>query len=172
MRKGDSLIDIANIDITAFDWIAIYGAMLSTILLIFNIRKYKRDLKISMDIREVDLYPYKRPTSFLIIKYVNKGKRVVQIDSFGFKLSKRKQLIPLDPVPEHQYSIELEDGDSDYILFHLNDIAKKLKEIDYSNTIELKGFIKNTTGNIYYSNKIKFNVDQWLNYKSETKLLA
>lgn len=149
------------------DWltlgIAIWGAILSTVLVIYRIFENRRDLKIRLVISDTEVPPHNNHNNLVPVLYlccVNKGKRPIQLHTYGFKLPNKKLMSEIPQLFPLQTSLPktLNDGEFTSLLFDTKTIAKKLSEQGYNDSIEIIGYIGDSHGKRYFSKKMKFDI--------------
>lgn len=135
--------------------IAIYGAILSTITIVWSIYTSLQDkpkIKISGD------FGYITSTErlngpLLLIKAINKGKRSVNLSSVGIRLERNLDFINLKPFG---LPLQLKEGKSHTEWFNLEELKdKKCLFVWY----------KDETGKLYQSKNIKKRLDNYFSGK-------
>lgn len=139
--------------------IAIYGAVLSTIALIWNIYNSSKDkpnvkvtAKFGFTSSEVGTSEH-----LLIITAVNKGKRSVYLSSMGLR-SGNDDLLNLHTVG---LPCELKGGCSHSEWFEVSKL-KKDRQYDF-------GWFKDATGKMYKSKSIKQKIKNYFNSEKKSK---
>jgi len=138
------------------DWIknnptlalAIYGAILSTIAIFWNIyNSYQDRPKISVK-THIGFYSTDTKTKLLFVTIVNKGKRSVYLSSFGLR-SGKGDLIPnrITGIP-----CELKGGESHNEWFDVNEL--KNRQFDFA-------WYRDATGKMYKSKSIKEKLNNY-----------
>lgn len=141
--------------------IAIYGAVLSTIALIWNIYNSSQDKpKIKVNAKFGFFSSFTGSEGpFLFINAINKGKRSVYLSSFGLR-SGEEDLIPnrITGVP-----CELKGGASHDEFFKVDEL--KNKQFDFA-------WYKDATGKLYKSKSIKKKLNNYFRTKNGKKELV
>lgn len=138
--------------------IAIYGAVLSTIALIWNIYNNSQDkAKIKVEAK-FGLFSFSTGSEgpFLFVTAINNGKRSVYLSSFGLK-SREGNLIPnrITGVP-----CELKGGTSHDEFFKMDEL--KNRQFDFA-------WYRDATGKLYKSKSITKKLNNYFKSKKEKK---
>ena len=122
--------------------IAIYGAVLSTIALIWNIYNSSQDKPKIKVKTHIGFHSGDTKTKFLFVTIINKGKRPVHLSSFGLR-NKEGDLIPnrITGVP-----CEIKSGTSHDEFFKMDEL--KNRQFDFA-------WYRDETGKLYKSKSIK-----------------
>lgn len=140
--------------------IAIYGAVLSTIIAIREFTKDKRRVKV------VCRYAFAFPPGsnetlkFISISVVNTGHRPIQINQAGIMLNDGNGITQLEskigkiPLPK-----KLEDGESLEIMFDADKIEQALKNHENKKAKFTKAYVSDAEGNRYTSKLPKYFKD-------------
>ncbi len=140
------------------DYIAIYGAILSSIAIGWNIYnnlqdrpKIKIEVKFGLMSRGVGV-----EGPFLFIKAINKGRRSIHLSSFGLR-SGEEDLVPnrITGIP-----CELKGGTSHQEFFKVDEL--KDREFDFA-------WYRDETGKIYKSKSMGKKLDNYFKSKGEKK---
>ena len=131
-------------------FIAIYGALLSTIIAIREATKDKRRVKVVC--RYAFAFPpgTNKTWKFISINVVNAGHRPIQINQAGILLSDGNSVTQLEsrvgkiPLPK-----KLEDGESFEIMFDADKVEQAIKNQENKNVKFTKAFVSDAEGNRY-----------------------
>lgn len=138
--------------------IAIYGAVLSTIALIWNIYNSSQDKSKVKVVASFGVMSSSKGVEgpFLFINAINKGKRSVYLSSFGLR-SREEDLIPnrITGVP-----CELKGGESHNEFFKVDEL--KNREFDFA-------WYRDATGKIYKSKSINKKLNNYFKSKKDNK---
>lgn len=128
--------------------IAIYGAILSTIITIQKIKSNKRNIAVSCIHKEQSINKDGEVYNIIVaLKAVNMGKRPVNLEFCGFITSKKKFIPSQLNLPKL-----LEDGESVIVPFNMQTIREKLDELQPEGFIK-KAYFKDAEGKFYFTNK-------------------
>ena len=130
-------------------FIAIYGALLSTIIAIREITKDKRQVKIVC--RYALAFPPGDETwKFISIDVVNTGHRPIQINQAGILLSDGSSFTQLvSKVGKIPLPKKLEDGESFEVMFDADKVEQAIKNHENKNVKFTKAFVSDAEGNRY-----------------------
>ena len=131
--------------------VALYGVILSTVLAVRELRKDRRQLRVSC---RMALAPSPTPTGdmweFVSVEVVNTGHRPIEISMAGLLMSNgylftqmRSNAGPL-PLPK-----KLEDGERVSVLFDYAEIEKAIKKSGDSKTLFTKAVVQDAEGKKY-----------------------
>ena len=144
--------EILKIDMSA-NTVAWYGAIVSTIAIIFNILSYLRDRsKVKVKISQ-GLLGYSHHTENnlqIFIEAINIGRRLVTLTGVGFSLKNRKNLYILEP-KSIRFPCELQEGKSVQVW---TDKKTLLRDVRKEKTSIQHAWYKDATGKFY---KTKFH---------------
>lgn len=147
------------------DWITIglsaYGVLLTTILLIYGIYQNIRTVKVRQSLSLIRISRANIPTALTTI-CVNKGKRPVQINGFGFTLPNKMVFSVVHPIIPINFPKRLADGEGFDIHINIRDMAADLQNEGYSDIIKIRGFVRDASSKRYFSKKMKFDINRWI----------
>jgi hypothetical protein len=140
------------------DYIAIYGAFLSTIAIGWNIYNNLQDkpkIKVSVRFGFIDGDNFQKP--FLFVNAINSGKRSVSLSSFGLRSGNEDMITP----KSFNLPCELEGGKSHTEWFEVEKLkTEKLKDRQFD-----FAWYRDETGKLYKSKSIKEKLNNY--FKSE-----
>ena len=152
-------------DLTKVDWkyvitalIAIYGAILSTINLINNVKNNKSFIEVTTTWGMIT----GDEKTKLFITASNPSSRTVTLSSMGFILPNKKYLIFTYPESNVSFPYEVQTGKNCMVWCDIYDIAVQLKKQNYEGDINLIGFYKDQLGKEYKSKKMNVNINTML----------
>jgi hypothetical protein len=129
--------------------LAIWGALLSTILAVTEISKVRRKIKVIVDfLVQVDLEKGEKST--ISIRAVNVGPRPIEITKAGFMFENREDYLNLlrdtgtSPLPRR-----IEYGESVLVTFNLQDLESIVWDSNYKEMKLKKAYVKDAEGRIY-----------------------
>jgi hypothetical protein len=134
--------------------VALYGAILSSIIFVKEQQKNKRKIDISLSIGEL-LYSdgLIETDQVLYFTISNPGNRKVTVSNPQLLLKNKKKIF----FPDNDFSVRfpysLEDGKNIMIWYKLPELKKSLVEFGYTEKIEIKGVIEEQTGNKFFTKK-------------------
>ena len=128
--------------------IAIYGAILSTIITIQKFKSNRRNIAVSCIHKENSINKDGEVYNIIIgLKAINMGKRPVNLEYCGFITDKKNYIPSQSNLPKL-----LEDGESVIVPFKMQSIREKLYEVQADGLIK-KAYFKDAEGNFYYTSK-------------------
>lgn len=136
------------------DYISLYGAILSTLAIIWNVYNGLQDRPRIKVKTHIGFFSNDTKTEFLFATIINKGKRSIFLTSFGLK-GEEGNLIPnrITGIP-----CELEGGTSHYEFFKMDDLRGRQYKF---------AWFKDGTGKVYKSEIITEKLKNY--YRSEKK---
>ena len=147
------------------DWITItlgvYSIILTTIIVVDKLNQNLKKIKVSVNTSLLGL-----PGAFinaLSISFTNSGKRQIQIDGCGFKLPDKKILTVLNPVRPFSFPVLLQEGSGYSVHGNITDLVSAIRDAGYLDTIKIQGFVRDASGKKYFSKKLKFDINRWIN---------
>lgn len=141
--------------------IAAYGAILSTILAIHELRKDKRRVSVTCKITGI-VSGGNVKWKWIKITAVNSGHRPIVIENAGlnisgYKLTDLKRKSELDPLPK-----KIGDGEPISVLFDYAEVEKAFRELESSlNFVCKSALVWDAKGNEYKSGKPEFEKDEF-----------
>lgn len=142
-------------------YVAAYGAVLSSIVFIFQLIENMRRMKIQLSIGVTNALP-EDSAKILILSGTNLSKRPISLTAYGLKLPDRRRVYFVNRSPDRFPTI-LKDGESVSVWAPLRDIASLLRDEGFEGKIELEGYFKDTTDKYYRTKKnLKFDINEWL----------
>jgi hypothetical protein len=139
MQSALSILDYITLSI------AIWGAVLSTILAIRSLQKDKRQIRVTCIFKEQTISQDGVPTNIIVgIKAVNVGHRNVRIDYAGLITNSGKYYVSNTSL----LPVTLSDADTVTIGIKLDEAEKQLREFSPSE-LYVSAYMKDTEGNFY-----------------------
>jgi hypothetical protein len=151
----ENLFTITNITL----FIALWGAILSTIKVLSDYSKNIRKLKVQIAYgfqREID-----GSTMCISISAMNVGYRDVTLNSVGYILPDKKYLMsnPQSDVKSNvKFPCTLSEGKECSVWETQRQLAIDLKTNGYSGKIKLRGYYGSAIGTVFKSKPVKFNI--------------
>lgn len=145
--------------------VAIYGATLSTINLVREIRKERVRLKVSGSIATVG---YGKGYPAFVVNVVNESNFPVSISCAGILLPNKHQLIfppAPDNLPPNKLPLEISSKNGDTIWVGVYDLQKSFCANNRVNTLKVIPFVKAANGNRFQGKPVSLdlkNLDDWL----------
>jgi len=144
MQSAPSILDYITLGI------AVWGALLSTILAIRNFQKDKRKISVTCRLIEQSLSQDGIPYNMIVgIKAVNTGHRDVRLEYAGLITKSKKYFV----ANTQRLPVTLGDGDSVTIGIKLDEAETQLRNIS-SSAIYVLAFVKNTEGDFYKTSRL------------------
>lgn len=144
---------------TGITAVATYGAILSTVVFIWQLLENLRRLKVTCSVSYISDGAGNVET-VLSLEGANISKRPISLASYGLKLPNKKQLyFPNDS--SNEFPTILTDGRAVTLWRNANLIAHGLEQNDFRGTIKIRGFFRDVTGKEFLSKKMKFDLGVW-----------
>lgn len=150
--------------------LAIWGAVISTILLVREFAKDKRNVTVTCQMG-TPWPPFvgRRfiPQDLVLITAVNAGHRPVQITSLGFKLSSDRQMVAIqDAYDNTTLPKVLSEGDSVTMSYSFDEVAAEVQterqRYPEAQIKLLHAFAKDSTGNVWTCSMPQVLIDRGL----------
>lgn len=145
--------------------IATYGAIFSTISIIFSIYFAIKTHKPSIQVRLSEGFlvgkNYEDKNTYLFINAGNNSTRNIRLNTVGFLYKGKIFQIPY-PLTLQTFPCELKDGDSFSCWITTKNVAEGLRKNNFGGKVKIKGFFSDALGNRYCSKPYKFDSDKWL----------
>lgn len=136
--------------------LAIWGAILSTVLAIQRLQENRRRLKVEVGISLIGAATVEK---YLYLHASNISKRPISLSSYGLLLPDKKQYWRENESP-YQFPTLLTDGQATEIWMKLEDVLNKLKKEGYKGKIKIRGFFKDVTGKRYSSKEYTLDLGE------------
>lgn len=138
------------------DYLAIYGAFLSTVAIGWNIYNNLQDKPKIIVIAKFGVMSGSDKT-FLFITAINKGKRSIHLNSFGLRTEKENMI----PTRITGLPCELTSGKSHDEFFEVSELENR--QFDFA-------WYKDETGKLYKSKSIKKKLNNYFNSKKNEEI--
>lgn len=132
--------------------IAIYGAVLSTVIYFKEQQKFKRKIKVNVSTGYIT-YVQGLSNFMVILEFVNPGFKAVTINSPELWMSDGRKIIIPNPNSNVAFPFTLEEGKSAHVWMDIEGLQKELIHAGYSDTVRLTGAISDQTGKKFHSKK-------------------
>lgn len=140
--------------------VAIYGAILSTVIFISRHSEKQRKLNINFSTGFLT-YTHDLSEVMLFITISNPGNRDVTITLPSILLPDGKTVVFPNPQSEVNFPHRLKEGTKCRMWTDMKDLATQLKENGYRRTIKIKAQIEDGSGRTYKSKAWKIDLDNW-----------
>jgi len=140
--------------------VAAYGAILSSIVFFYQLKENIRRMKVNLSAGVTNALPQEE-ASILILSGVNLGKRSISLSAYALELSNKEGIYFVNRSPDI-FPIILNDGESVSVWAPIKGVASFLHEKGYDGEIKLIGYFKDVSDKKYYSKKLKFPIDEWI----------
>ncbi len=157
-RRTGTKVDWTNI-ITAA--VALYGAVLSTFMLVSNTREKRRHVKVEIKNGFLPRGPELGPP-MLLIGLSNPGHRPVTIQYPALRLPTGASMVFLEPQSDVRFPYELAEGKNCTVWAEMSLIAQQLVEQGITGTVGLVAECSDAVGITYKSKAWSFNASEWL----------
>ena len=137
--------------------IAVYAALLSTVIQLANWKKSKPQIKTSLRIGMLGYDNGYLSDLVLILEAANVGERPATLASEYILLPDGRQLLSFNPNADVDFPHELAPGKSCRIWFDRAELKKALSEAGYSGRVWLTGFYHDATGAKFRSRKFRYD---------------
>ena len=141
--------------------LALYGAVLSTLVFLDQRSKDKSQVKVSLTFGMIEFIGQGLSDPQLLITAANTGNRPVTLSSAFLQLPNGKTVVFPRPLSTVNFPHELQPGKNCIVWSEPEKIAAELREEGFTGTTKLKGAYRDETGKEYMSKPLKFNLDKW-----------
>ena len=136
---------------TIIFWVAIWGAICSTILGIIRIIEFRQSYAI-IRVRGTIAYPVYGGNlsrdAHLCLTAINKGKRKMKLEGAGLTLSDKRTIPFMTDIFQNRFPKDLDENDSCSVFFNISEIQNTLK--DEPKLTVVKGWFRNKIGSYHY----------------------
>lgn len=135
--------------------IAIYGALVSTFVLIWQIFTYylQNNPRLKVEVKYGYIMNIESIES-LMVNVANKGKTNITISSVGFELNQTKGFYSLFQLMDHNLPVTLKEGESYTFHDSLPYIKKQLEKLPKDSQIPKYAWVQDQSGKKYKSKDI------------------
>lgn len=141
--------------------VALYGAVLSTYMLVSNTREKRRHVKVEIANGFLPRGPELGPP-MLLICLTNPGYRSVTIQCPALRLPTGASMVFLEPQSDVRFPHELAEGKNCTVWMEMTSIAQQLVERGITGTVGLVAECSDAVGTTYKSKAWPFNASEWL----------
>jgi len=143
--------------------VALYGAGLSTYILIANRKEKQRQLSVSFSTGSLT-YGTELSPQMLFINITNPGNRAVTIYSPSIKLPDSRQMFFRDPQQaDVGFPHELKEGKNCRVWIEMKELAMQLAAEGYPGKVHLSAKVEDATGKSYKSKgSWKLDLNKWV----------
>jgi len=141
--------------------VAIYGAILSTVIFTSRRKEKQRRLKVSFSSGFLT-YAHDLSEAMLFITISNPGNRDVTVNLPSILLPDRKTVVFPNPQSNVNFPHKLKEGTECKLWTEIKDLAVQLKENGYHDIVKLMAKVEDGTGQIYKSKAWKIDLDKWV----------
>ena len=140
--------------------VAVYGAGLSTYILIRNYREKRRQLTVTFSNGWLTFGP-ELSKFMLFITIANPGNRTVTINCPHIKLPDGKSMFFPNPMSDVTFPYELKEGKNCRVWIEMELLKRDLIEHGYTGNVNLKARVEDRTGKLYKPKKPwKLNIEE------------
>lgn len=140
--------------------IALWGAVLSTIIAIKELADKRRSLKVFAGINYIAI-PDGQQEAVFSISCVNKGVRPIILDSYGILMPKLPNIGFRDEHPDpQQFPTTLTESQVFGVLAYGRQLMRLFHPTGYTGEFYVRGYIRDNTGKVYKSKKIKIDYNK------------
>jgi hypothetical protein len=142
--------------------IAVYGAVLSSIVFYRSIVKERRRVVITQS-AAFYAYPQGLGPPMAAIEVTNHGYRPVVVSAPQLQLDNGQHMVLMNADGIHEFPKRLEDGETAQIRMRYDVIAESLRGAGYSGKVILRPTCSDSTGKLFRGKKWKFDIstDWW-----------
>lgn len=145
-----------------FEWltaiVALYGAILSSIVFISQRMRFRRTLKVILRIG-FSIVSGEAPQTILVLEVRNPGNRAVTLTSFCYELADGQYLYILKPLTGVTMPYELGDSKSCSFSSPTLEASRALLEKGYAGVVKLRGIVSDGSGLTFRSKYLKFSIN-------------
>jgi hypothetical protein len=151
-------VGFGNWDVVITLIIAVYGALISTIKVIYDRSKHTRRLKVKLVSGFISQGGFVEP-EVLFLTAVNVGFTGIILNSVGFLLPDNKKTAIVRPNSYVRFPHTLSGGNKCEVWKGKRQFARELKEHGFSGKIKIKGYYGTATGKTFKSKAKEFDID-------------
>jgi hypothetical protein len=133
--------------------IAIYGAVLSTIILCNEYKKTNREIKLALKTGVLTYDNGLLSPLMLLMEIMNPGQKNVTIYSPHIRIRDGKNMLIPEPNSTVRFPYELVEGKSVTVWIEMSILKQVLIENNYSGSVQIKTFISDQTGKEFFSKR-------------------
>ncbi len=154
---------------TLTDYIAIYGAVLSTVLAVMKYLEQRPKIKVSLDKKSEYEKDSSTLKSTLVVICRNDGLKVAEINTVGFILPNKKR-VPIR-YPDEGDALPHKLNPESICAFHIRTrpIADTLIQEGYSEIPKIRAYALDANERIYKSKVIEIDLKDWKEFFEASK---
>jgi hypothetical protein len=154
----ENLFTITNITL----FIALWGAILSTIKVLSDYRMTKRKLEVKVTHSFISQGNIVGPLMFSI-DAINSGSRPITLNGVGFLLPDGRKTIMMEKISNVDFPYTLTETNPQCSVSKFQkQLAIELKKNGFEGKIKLRGYYQSATGEIFKSKPFKFSIENAL----------
>jgi hypothetical protein len=138
--------------------IAVWGAVLSSYILLSDFQKNIKKIKVNIYhgfISGVSV----ESSAVITMEAINLGYRNVKLASMGFILPDNQKVVLVQPKSNLQFPYTLSEGEKCNVWKEVKEFSEELKTHGYSGEIKLVGYYENAVGKVFKSKKFDFTIE-------------
>jgi hypothetical protein len=156
----ENLFTITNITL----FIALWGAILSTIKVLSDYRVNTRKLEVKVLNSFISQGNIVGPP-MLSIDAINSGNRPITLNQVGFLLPDGRKTIMIEKISNVEFPYTLTETNPQCSVSKVQkQFAIELKKNGFEGKIKVRGYYKSATGEIFKSKPFKFSIENALSY--------
>lgn len=154
----ENLFNITNITL----FIALWGAILSTIKVASDYSKNARKLRVYLAYSFYTKGNTAVGPRIISFSAQNTGYRDITLNSNGFILPDKKYIFIVEPQSNVKFPYTLSEGKECSVWKNQKELAVELKNHGYSGKIKLRGYYRSVIGKLFKSKPIDFDIEKTL----------
>lgn len=138
-------------------FIALWGAILATIKVLYDHQMKSRKIKVKISYGVIS-FP-QGVSKVILVEAINNGYVDVTLTSTGVILPNKISAYFLSPLNNVQLPSTLSQGKSYTVWREIGEFSQELRRNGYSGKIKLKGFYRTATGEVFKSKGLSFEIE-------------
>lgn len=147
--------------------IAIWGAILSTILAVIQLYQNRRAIMVKLKLTPIIQGNFEDFEYKLVLDCTNKSKRAIQIKKVGIKTDSEQEFFAKSPSIDVELPKTLKDREGIRIHFELANLLPAFEYMKKKETKKIRGFVDDASDKRYFSKLIDFDVQYFLDHYSK-----
>lgn len=140
-------------------YIAAYGAILSTMAILWGIRRERRRIRVEVS---PAFYAYANgelSSQMASLDVVNQGHRPTYVSAPKLRMPNKKFMTFVGADGFKDFPKRLDDGESACVRITYYEIAKSLRKAGYKGVVRLRPYCTDSTGRNHCGKRFKFDID-------------
>lgn len=140
--------------------VAVWGAVLSTIVYVGNRKANRRTLSVSLAVG-VDPYSLDRQP-LLLTTVANPGLRTITVQGYELDIGNKRRLLIMNPRADVKLPHPLQEGQSCHFWIPVSDVANQFSSDTPSGIAQVSAVVKDAVDGVHRSAPLVGKVSDWL----------